>query len=52
MYICTVPPINTLAVEFSTLVRSPQGQMQWSMLGAAEIDALVKATDLKKPDDM
>jgi 20S proteasome subunit alpha 3 len=39
-------------LEFSTLVRSPQGQMQWSMLGAAEIDALVKATDLKKPDDM
>eukprot|EP00029_Vermamoeba_vermiformis_P014434 TRINITY_DN9556_c0_g1_i1.p1 TRINITY_DN9556_c0_g1~~TRINITY_DN9556_c0_g1_i1.p1 ORF type:complete len:249 (+),score=80.10 TRINITY_DN9556_c0_g1_i1:161-907(+) len=39
-------------LEFSTLVRSPQGQMQWAMLGAAEIDALVKATDLKKPDDM
>jgi len=39
-------------VEFSTLVRNAQGQMQWSMLGAAEIDALVKATDLKKPEDM
>ncbi len=48
--VCSI--LTRAAVEFSTLVRSPQGQMQWGMLGAAEIDALVKATDLKKPEDM
>jgi hypothetical protein len=39
-------------VEFSTLVRTAQGQMQWQMLGAEEINVLVKATDLKKPEDV